>query len=63
MNATTLPILDLSRYTHGAERERFLADLRHAARDIGFFYLINHGVDDALQHAVQQESRRFFRPD
>lgn len=60
MNATTLPILDLARYTHGAERERFLADLRHAARDIGFFYLINHGVDDALQHAVQQESRRFF---
>ncbi len=60
MNATTLPILDLARYTHGAEREHFLTDLRHAARDIGFFYLINHGVDDALQQAVQQESRRFF---
>lgn len=60
MNATTLPILDLARYTQGAERDSFLADLRHAARDIGFFYLINHGVDDALQLAVQQESRRFF---
>ncbi|SCC53620.1 isopenicillin N synthase family dioxygenase [Kosakonia oryziphila] len=60
MDATTLPILDLARYTHGADREHFLADLRHAARDIGFFYLINHGVDDALQRAVQQESRRFF---
>lgn len=59
MNATTLPILDLARY-HSAERDAFLTDLRHAARDIGFFYLINHGVDDALQHAVQREAQRFF---
>lgn len=60
MNAATLPVLDLARYTSSAERDAFLADLRHAARDIGFFYLINHGVDDALQHAVQREARRFF---
>lgn len=60
MNATTLPILDLARYTNDAERDAFLADLRHAARDIGFFYLVNHGVDDALQSAVQHEARRFF---
>lgn len=60
MNAATLPILDLARYTSSAERDVFLADLRHAARDIGFFYLINHGVDDALQNAVQREARRFF---
>ncbi len=51
--------LDLARY-HSAERDAFLTDLRHAARDIGFFYLINHGVDDALQHAVQREAQRFF---
>lgn len=60
MNAPTLPVLDLARYTSSAERDVFLADLRHAARDIGFFYLINHGVDDALQNAVQREARRFF---
>ncbi|WP_411201339.1 isopenicillin N synthase family oxygenase [Kosakonia cowanii] len=60
MNAATLPVLDLARYTSSAERDAFLADLRHAARDIGFFYLINHGVDDALQNAVQREARRFF---
>jgi len=60
VNAATLPVLDLARYTSSAERDAFLADLRHAARDIGFFYLINHGVDDALQNAVQREARRFF---
>ncbi len=35
MNATTLPILDLARYTNPAEKSGFLADLRQAARDIG----------------------------
>ena len=61
MNATTLPILDLARYADPADKAAFLADLRHAARDIGFFYLINHGVDDALQYEVQRQSQRFFR--
>lgn len=60
MNAATLPVLDLARYASSAERDAFLVDLRHAARDIGFFYLINHGVDDVLQDAVQGEARRFF---
>ena len=63
MNATTLPILDLARYAAPADKAAFLADLRHAARDIGFFYLINHGVDDALQYEVQRQSQRFFALD
>lgn len=63
MNATTLPILDLARYADPADKAAFLADLRHAARDIGFFYLINHGVDDALQYEVQRQSQRFFALD
>lgn len=60
MTATRLPILDLSHFSDPADRPAFLEQLRHAARDIGFFYLVNHGVDDELQRAVQQEARRFF---
>jgi isopenicillin N synthase-like dioxygenase len=60
MNATTLPVLNLARYFNPAERDAFLEQLRTAARDIGFFYLTNHGVNDDLQRAVQQEARRFF---
>ncbi|MBV8873720.1 MAG: isopenicillin N synthase family oxygenase [Metakosakonia sp.] len=60
MNATTLPILDLARYFNPSERDAFLDQLRTSARDIGFFYLINHGVNDELQRAVQHEARRFF---
>ncbi|WP_437889690.1 isopenicillin N synthase family dioxygenase [Phytobacter sp. V91] len=60
MNATTLPVLNLSRYFNPAQRDDFLEELRSAARDIGFFYLTHHGVNADLQHAVQQEARRFF---
>jgi isopenicillin N synthase-like dioxygenase len=62
MNATTLPILDLAA-TRTPLKKRLLADLRHAARDIGFFYLINHGVDDALQQAFSSNPALFCPPD
>lgn len=61
--ATTpaLPILDLSLLNGStSDRQNFLSQLRHAAREIGFFYLINHGVNPELQQAVQDEARRFF---
>ena len=60
MNATTLPILDLARYADPADKAAFLADLRHAARDVAFLYFIIHGVDDALHYALQRQSQRFF---
>jgi len=57
----TLPILDLSQLNGSpADREAFLSQLRYAAREIGFFYIINHGISPELQQAVQQQSRRFF---
>ena len=61
MSITSLPLLDLSRLDNNpAERTAFLADLRHAARDIGFFYLTGHGVDRSLLDRVQRLSREFF---
>lgn len=56
-----LPVLDLTRLNDTAvDRRAFLNQLREAAREVGFFYLINHGVSTDLQHAVQREARRFF---
>ena len=62
-NTTTqaLPILDfLALNGTATDSAAFLKQLRHAARDIGFFYLINHGVSPELQKAVQNEARLFF---
>lgn len=49
----SLPVLDL-------RSAGFVAALRAAARDVGFFYLVGHGVPDALAAALFAASRRFF---
>jgi isopenicillin N synthase-like dioxygenase len=57
----TIPTLDLRRADAGApERASFLRDLRAAAHDVGFFYLVGHGIDDELTGKVLNLSRRFF---
>jgi len=57
----TIPTLDLRRAdAGGSERASLLRDLRAAARDVGFFYLAGHGIDDGLIDKVLALSRRFF---
>src|ERR1700722_5259969 len=61
VEAETLPTLDLRRFDGSAwERARFLEDLRKAARNVGFFYLVGHGIEDGLIQDVLKLSRRFF---
>lgn len=56
-----LPTLDLSLLDGtAAQRQGFLEDLRHAARDVGFFYLTGHGIDSELLQQVQDHALRFF---
>ncbi|MCF3195499.1 isopenicillin N synthase family dioxygenase [Pseudomonas bubulae] len=56
-----LPTLDLSLLEGtAAQRQGLLDDLRHAARDVGFFYLTGHGIDSALLQQVQDQARQFF---
>lgn len=55
----TLPILDLRRLDN-SDRAEFLAELRDAARSVGFFYLAGHGIDADLTAEVRALSRRFF---
>jgi isopenicillin N synthase-like dioxygenase len=61
LDITALPTLDLSLFEGTAQqRYEFLEDLRHAARDVGFFYLTGHGIDSALLKQVQAHARQFF---
>ncbi|UQS17673.1 isopenicillin N synthase family oxygenase [Pseudomonas sp. HS6] len=58
---TALPTLDLSQLDGTPQqRQTFLDDLRHAARDVGFFYLTGHGIDAGLLQQVQDHARQFF---
>ena len=56
-----VPTLDLRRADAGsAERAVFLKELRGAAREIGFFYLIGHEIEDDLVRKIRTLTRRFF---
>ncbi len=56
-----LPLLDLRKFDGTpTDRAGFLASLKVAARDVGFFYLTGHGISDALTSDVLALSRRFF---
>ncbi|TAM71681.1 MAG: isopenicillin N synthase family oxygenase [Microbacteriaceae bacterium] len=56
-----LPVLDLSRLDAGrAEADAFRAELRQVTHDVGFFYLVGHGVEQALIDELLRVARRFF---
>ncbi len=58
---TAIPLLDLHRFDSAdAQRGAFLAELREAAHDVGFFYVTGHGVDTQLLDGLLQSARRFF---
>jgi isopenicillin N synthase-like dioxygenase len=56
-----IPIVDVSELVAGATTQRKVAaQLGEACRESGFFYAVGHGVDDGLQHRIQELSRLFF---
>jgi isopenicillin N synthase-like dioxygenase len=57
---TSLPVLDLRDFAAPAARSDFLAALRMAARDVGFFYLVGHGLPQSQVNQLFQLSRAFF---
>ncbi len=56
-----LPIIDLAPLDDGdAGLRRVAAEIGAACRDVGFFYVVNHGVAASQIEQVFAESRRFF---
>ncbi|TFD76728.1 isopenicillin N synthase family oxygenase [Cryobacterium sp. Sr8] len=57
----SLPVLDLSRLDASVEEAaRFRADLLQATHEVGFFYLVGHGIAQELMDELLAVSRRFF---
>ncbi|KAG9148936.1 hypothetical protein Leryth_027172 [Lithospermum erythrorhizon] len=54
--ALQLPIIDLN----SSDRNSTAASIRQACVEVGFFYLINHGIDEELFQKVFEESKKFF---
>jgi isopenicillin N synthase-like dioxygenase len=60
MGDQSLPLVDLRRFRDPAQREAFLAALRHAAHDVGFFYVAGHGIPPEVTSGVLDAARQFF---
>src|ERR1700735_4390554 len=57
-----LPIIDLgsSGGADGASLARIVAEVGAACRDVGFFYVVNHGIDPRLIAKAFTQSHDFF---
>ena len=57
----TIPVIDLGAYLAGESgaRERIAGELRAALTEIGFYYIVNHGVPRALIDGAFREAARF----
>jgi isopenicillin N synthase-like dioxygenase len=55
-DATTLeriPIIDV-------DRKAVAEEIREASKNIGFFYMINHGIDSRFSEGAFHQAKRFF---
>ncbi|KAK9120823.1 hypothetical protein Syun_018440 [Stephania yunnanensis] len=55
-DAVLLPIIDLS----AEDRLSTVKRIRQACMEYGFFYLVNHGIEEELFKRVFDESKKFF---
>ena len=58
--AEYIPVIDLARAGDDAGRRAVAGEIHRACRDIGFFYVANHGVSQSLIDAQFDWARRFF---
>lgn len=62
----TLPIVDISPFvdeskkSDEAARKRTAEAIHQACKEVGFFYITNHGVDADLVEGVLTQAREFF---
>lgn len=66
MMQQTIPVVDLQLFLHGdpSQQQTFIATLGQALETLGFFAVVNHGVDrDLIQQAYHQAEAFFQRSD
>lgn len=61
MSFDAIPILDISRARDDLQKADFLKDLRKALLEVGFFYISNTGISNALLEKVIRHGKDFFQ--
>jgi len=62
MSTPDIPLLDISRWREGSQRQRedLAARMDRALQDSGFLMIENHGVPAALRDRIRAQARTFF---
>lgn len=62
IEANEIPVIDIGRiYSDEIEDRKAVAEaIREAANRIGFFYIVNHGIEDRYAANTFQQAKRFF---
>ncbi|HQT64235.1 MAG: hypothetical protein B7Z75_08850 [Acidocella sp. 20-57-95] len=62
LEAAHIPLIDFGPFLHGtpAERDATARQIGEACRQIGFFYIINHGIPAQLIADTYAQAKRFF---
>ena len=60
-HADEIPLIDLAPlYGDTAARKALAKQIGHAATNTGFFYVKNHGIDEAIIDAALKQAKSFF---
>jgi len=60
MSFSSIPVLDLSLARDPDTKPALLESFRNALLDVGFLYIKNTGIDDALTKDVIEQGKAFF---
>jgi isopenicillin N synthase-like dioxygenase len=60
MRATSLPIIDLTPLLKGSDPAGVAVEIGGACRELGFFYVTNHGISPETLAALDAAARKFF---
>ncbi|MEO8546013.1 MAG: 2-oxoglutarate and iron-dependent oxygenase domain-containing protein [Burkholderiaceae bacterium] len=56
-----VPVIDIGPLRDGSDPERVALALHKASREVGFLYVVNHGIDPALLAEARAQAIAFFR--
>lgn len=63
LNRSLIPVIDIGPLRDGANPATVAAELHRASTEVGFIYVVNHGITDDALRSARETALSFFRQD